>query len=59
MELAMFEAVMKPIETHVDCLQAILSGGGVHDTVCGAVVVAHVWRGLCVAKFNEGDTHWY
>ena len=59
MELALFDAVAKTIETHVDCLRAILSDGGVHDTVCGAVVGAHGCRGLWVTKFNEGDTHRY
>ena len=58
-ELALFDAVEKPIETHVDCLRAILSDGGVHDTVCGDVVGVHGCRGLWVAEFNEGDTHWY
>ena len=45
-KLALFNAVAKPIETHVDCLRAILSDGGVHDTVCGAVVGAHWCRGM-------------
>ena len=34
-ELALFYAVAKPIETNVDWIQAIMSDGGVHDTVCG------------------------
>ena len=59
MELALFDAVAKPIETHVDCLQVILSDGDVHDTVCGAVFGAHGCRGMWVADFNEDDTHWY
>ena len=58
-ELALFNAVAKPIETHVNCLRAILNDGGVHDTVCGAVVGAHGCRGLWVDDLNEGDTHWY
>ena len=58
-ELSLFDAVAKTIETHVDCLRAILSDGGVHDTVCGAVFGAHGCRGLWLAEFDEGDTHWY
>ena len=58
-KLALFNAVAKPIETHVNCLRAILSDGGVHYTVCGAVVGSHGCRGVWVAKFNESDTHWY
>ena len=58
-ELAMFDAVAKPIEMHVDCLQAILSDACVHDIVCGAVVGSQGCWGLWVAEFNEGDTHWY
>ena len=56
-ELALFDVVANPIETHVDCLRAILSDGGVHDTVCGAVVGEHGCRGPWVVEFNEGDTH--
>ena len=37
----------------------ILSDGGVHDTVCGAVVGAHGCMGLWVADSNEGDMRWY
>ena len=58
-ELALFDAVAKPIETHFDCLRSILSDGGVHDTICGAVVGAHGCRGLWVTEFNKGDTHRY
>ena len=58
-ELALFDTAAKPIETHVNCLRVILSDGGVHDTFFGAVVGAHGCRGLWVAEFNEGDTHWY
>ena len=58
-ELALFNVVVKTIETHVDCLRAILMDGVVHDTVCSAVVGAHGCRGLWVAEFNEGDMHWY
>ena len=31
----------------------------VHDTILGAVVGAHGCRGMWVAKFYGGDTHWY
>ena len=58
-ELALFDAVVKPIEMHVDCLQVILRDCGVRGTVCGAVVSAHRYRGMWVAEFNEGDRHWY
>ena len=58
-ELDLFDTVAKPVEMHVNCLLAILSDGGVYDTVYGAVVGANGCRGLWVAEFNEGDTHWY
>ena len=51
-EFALLDMVVKPIETHVDCLREILSDGGVQDTVCGAVVGAHGCRGMWVDEFN-------
>ena len=38
MELVLFNAVVEPVETHVNGLGAILPDGGVHDAIGSAAV---------------------
>ena len=58
MELALGNAVLEPVEAHVNGFGLILFDGVVEDTIGRAVVGSDRGRGLFVSQFNEGDSMW-
>ena len=58
MELVLFDAVMEPVELHVDGFESVLSNGRADDAVGSTVVsLKRGWR-LWMTKFCKCGLHW-
>ena len=58
LKLALGNAVLEPVEAHVNGFGSILFDGVVEDTIGRAVVSSDRCRGLFVSQYNEGDAVW-